>query len=110
MRTHGNDRVRPRLTPLHREKGVRGGSSDDRDMAWDRLKSNSFQSDEDMIEVLAMNSVAARDTSRKGGMSTKLRREERVLDPEKEQSIAILMRALNVTPDEVSDALLHGSL
>ncbi|KAM3411629.1 hypothetical protein ACQJBY_003354 [Aegilops geniculata] len=106
-RTHGNDGGRPRLKPLHREKGVRGGSSDDRDMAWDRLKSSSFQSDEDMIEVLAMNS---RDTSRKGGMSTKLRREERVLDPEKEQSIAILMRALNVTPDEVSDALLHGSL
>ncbi|KAM3411627.1 hypothetical protein ACQJBY_003354 [Aegilops geniculata] len=105
-RTHGNDGGRPRLKPLHREKGVRGGSSDDRDMAWDRLKSSSFQSDEDMIEVLAMNS---RDTSRKGGMSTKLRREERVLDPEKEQSIAILMRALNVTPDEVSDALLHGN-
>ncbi|XP_048545055.1 formin-like protein 4 isoform X2 [Triticum urartu] len=109
MRTHGNDGVRPRLKPLHREKGVRGGSSDDRDMAWDGLKSNSFQSDEDMIEVFAMNSVAARDVSRKGGMSTKLRREERVLDPEKEQSIAILMRALNVTPDEVSDALLHGN-
>ncbi|KAF6990999.1 hypothetical protein CFC21_008136 [Triticum aestivum] len=109
-RTHGNDGARPRLKPLHREKGVRGGaSSDDRDMAWDRLKSNSFQSDEDMIEVLAMNSVAARDTSRKGGMSTKLRREERVLDPEKEQSIAILMRALNVTPDEVSEALLNGN-
>ncbi|XP_037421440.1 formin-like protein 4 isoform X2 [Triticum dicoccoides] len=108
MRTHGNDGVRPRLKPLHREKGVRGGSSDDRDMAWDGLKSNSFQSDEDMIEVFAMNSVAARDVSRKGGMSTKLRREERVLDPEKEQSIAILMRALNVTPDEVSDALLHA--
>lgn len=59
-----------------------------------------------MIEVLAMNSAAPR----KAGMSTKLRREERVLDPEKEQSIAILMRALNVTPDEVSDALLNGEL
>ncbi|XP_044451123.1 formin-like protein 4 isoform X2 [Triticum aestivum] len=105
MRTHGNDGARPRLKPLHREKGVRGGSSDAPDMAWDRLKSSSFQSDEDMIEVLAMNS---RDTSRKGGMSTKVRPEERVLDPEKEQSIAILMRALNVTPDEVSDALLHA--
>uniref|UniRef100_R7WAF5 Formin-like protein n=1 Tax=Aegilops tauschii TaxID=37682 RepID=R7WAF5_AEGTA len=102
MRTHGNDGARPRLKPLHREKGVRGGSSDAPDMAWDRLKS-----DEDMIEVLAMNS---RDTSRKGGMSTKVRPEERVLDPEKEQSIAILMRALNVTPDEVSDALLHEIL
>jgi hypothetical protein len=31
-----------------------------------------------------------------------------VLDPKKAQNIAILLRALNVTRDEVSDALLDG--
>lgn len=35
-------------------------------------------------------------------------RENRVLDPKKSQNIAILLRALNVTRDEVSEALLDG--
>lgn len=34
--------------------------------------------------------------------------ENKVLDPKKSQNIAILLRALNVTRDEVSDALLDG--
>ena len=36
--------------------------------------------------------------------------EDRVLDPKKSQNIAILLRALNVTRDEVSEALLDGEL
>lgn len=35
-------------------------------------------------------------------------REIRVLDPKKSQNIAILLRALNVTQEEVSEALLNG--
>lgn len=35
--------------------------------------------------------------------------ENRVLDPKKSQNIAILLRALNVTRDEVSEALLDGT-
>jgi hypothetical protein len=34
--------------------------------------------------------------------------QEKVLDPKKAQNIAILLRALNVTLEEVSDALLDG--
>lgn len=34
--------------------------------------------------------------------------ENRVLDPKKSQNIAILLRALNVTRDEVTEALLDG--
>jgi hypothetical protein len=36
--------------------------------------------------------------------------ENKVLDPKKSQNIAILLRALNVTRDEVSEALLDGKL
>lgn len=36
--------------------------------------------------------------------------ENRVLDAKKSQNIAILLRALNVTKDEVSEALLDGTL
>lgn len=35
--------------------------------------------------------------------------ENRVLDPKKSQNIAILLRALNVTIDEVCEALLEGT-
>lgn len=35
-------------------------------------------------------------------------RENRVLNPKKSQNIAILLRALSVTRDEVSEALLDG--
>lgn len=35
--------------------------------------------------------------------------ENRILDPKKAQNIAILLRALNVTVDEVCEALLQGN-
>lgn len=35
--------------------------------------------------------------------------ENRVLDPKKAQNIAILLKALNVTVEEVSEALLEGT-
>jgi hypothetical protein len=39
-----------------------------------------------------------------------LNQENRVLDPKKSQNIAILLRALNVTIEEVCDALLEGEI
>uniref|UniRef100_A0ACD5TVW0 Uncharacterized protein n=1 Tax=Avena sativa TaxID=4498 RepID=A0ACD5TVW0_AVESA len=99
----------PKLKPLHWDK-VRATS--DRAMVWDQLKSSSFQLDEDMIEALFMNNsmpaAPPRDAGRKAG-APPFRQEERVLDPKKAQNIAILLRALNVTREEVSDALLDGN-
>jgi hypothetical protein len=64
-----------------------------------------------MIEALFMNNstpaAPPRDAGRKATVPP-FRQEERVLDPKKAQNIAILLRALNVTRDEVSDALLDG--
>ncbi|RLN17340.1 hypothetical protein C2845_PM02G16730 [Panicum miliaceum] len=96
------DEARPKLKPLHWDK-VRACSN--RDMVWDRLKL-----DEDMIEVLFTNNAAnapPRDTPKKAGVPQC--RSEEVLDPKKAQNIAILLRALNVTQEEVSDALLDGN-
>nr|CAB3501674.1 unnamed protein product [Digitaria exilis] len=99
-----NGEPRPKLKPLHWDK-VRATS--DRAMVWDKLKL-----DEDMIEALFMNNstpaVAPRDVGRKA-TGPPFREEERVLDPKKAQNIAILLRALNVTREEVSDALLDGN-
>jgi len=96
---------KPKLKALHWDKVK---ASSDRAMAWDHLKSSSFQLDEEMIETLFMvnsSSLTPKDNSR----PTMLNQENRVLDPKKSQNIAILLRALNVTIDEVCEALLEGN-
>ncbi|CDP08062.1 unnamed protein product [Coffea canephora] len=98
--------VKPKLKPLHWDK-VRASS--DRAMVWDQMKSSSFQLNEEMIETLftASNSNA-RDGTRRPLMPP-LNQENQVLDPKKSQNIAILLRALNVTIEEVCEALLEGN-
>lgn len=102
------DGSKPKLKPLHWDK-VRATS--DRATVWDQLKSSSFQLNEDIMESLfGCNSggSAKKEDSRKTVVSPAIQ-ENRVLDPKKSQNIAILIRALNVTQEEVSDALLDGN-
>lgn len=65
---------------------------------------------EEMIETLFIvntsNSKSKETTPRLVGHSPS--HENRVLDPKKSQNIAISLRALNVTTEEVCDALLEG--
>ncbi|KAL4193723.1 hypothetical protein AMTRI_Chr06g178220 [Amborella trichopoda] len=101
-----DDNPRPKLKPLHWDK-VRASS--DRATVWDRLKSSSFKLNEEMIETLFVcnnaNSVQ-KDTNRRLVLPSP-NQENRILDPKKSQNIAILLRALNVTKDEVCEALLE---
>ncbi|XP_076922787.1 formin-like protein 6 [Bidens hawaiensis] len=101
------DGSKPRLKPLHWDK-VRATS--DRATVWDQLKPSSFQLNEDVMESLFgcnSGSSGKKDDSRKP-MGPAMP-EYRVLDPKKSQNIAILLRALNVTHKEVSEALLEGN-
>ncbi|KAF2295547.1 hypothetical protein GH714_033172 [Hevea brasiliensis] len=102
------DGAKPKLKPLHWDK-VRATS--DRATVWDQLKSSSFQLNEDMMESLfgcnSTNSVPKEPTRR--SVLPPVVQENRVLDPKKSQNIAILLRALNVTREEVSEALLDGN-
>ncbi|KAG8384282.1 hypothetical protein BUALT_Bualt04G0102200 [Buddleja alternifolia] len=103
------DGLKPKLKPLHWDK-VRATS--DRATVWDQLKSSNFQLNEDAMESLfgcnSANSVP-KEATRKSVLPT-FEQENRVLDPKKSQNIAILLRALNVTREEVSEALLDGNL
>ncbi|KAG9446942.1 hypothetical protein H6P81_013070 [Aristolochia fimbriata] len=102
------DTPRPKLKPLHWDK-VRASS--DRAMVWDQLKSSSFQLNEEMIETLFVcNTTNAhpKEMPRRAILSSP-NQENRVLDPKKSQNIAILLRALNVTKEEVCEALLEGN-
>ncbi|KAJ7944515.1 Formin-like protein [Quillaja saponaria] len=100
--------AKPKLKPLHWDK-VRATS--DRATVWDQLKSSSFQLNEDMMETLfgcnSANSIPKEPTRR--SVLPPADQENRVLDPKKSQNIAILLRALNVTLEEVSEALLDGN-
>nr|KYP40396.1 Formin-like protein 1 [Cajanus cajan] len=115
VRSESEDTPKPKLKALHWDKVK---ASSDRVMVWDRLRPNSFQLNEDMIETLFManNSkesfgVATRDNNARRPIlhsASPMPHENRVLDPKKSQNIAILLRALNVTIDEVCDALREG--
>ncbi|KAG8369400.1 hypothetical protein BUALT_Bualt14G0007200 [Buddleja alternifolia] len=99
--------MKPKLKPLHWDK-VRASS--DRAMVWDQLKSSSFQLNEEMIETLFMvnsSNMNAKDGVRR--LIPETNQENLVLDPKKSQNIAILLRALNVTVDEVCEALIEGN-
>lgn len=100
--------AKPKLKALHWDK-VRATS--DRATVWDQLKSSSFQLNEDMMETLfGCNSTnpAPKEPIRRSVLPP-AEKENRVLDAKKSQNIAILLRALNVTRDEVSDALQNGN-
>ncbi|CAI8609371.1 unnamed protein product [Vicia faba] len=106
------DGGKPKLKPLHWDK-VRATS--DRATVWDQLKSSSFQLNEDMMETLfGFNSLNSAPKPKEMSVNRKpvfaaVVQENRVLDTKKSQNIAILLRALNVTRDEVSEALLDGN-
>ncbi|KAL9380284.1 hypothetical protein Peur_025941 [Populus x canadensis] len=101
--------MKPKLKPLHWDK-VRASS--DRAMVWDQIKSSSFQLNEEMIETLFMvnnSNFNVKDHNGRRLSLPLLNQENTVLDPKKSQNIAILLRALNVTIEEVCEALLEGN-
>ncbi|KAF7120066.1 hypothetical protein RHSIM_Rhsim13G0055100 [Rhododendron simsii] len=99
---------KPKLKPLHWDK-VRASSGCE--MVWDQLNSSSFRLNEEMIESLlvvdAPKSKSKESTGRPVLPSPN--QETRVLDPKKAQNIAISLRALNVTTDQVCEALSEGN-
>ncbi|XP_059659963.1 formin-like protein 1 [Cornus florida] len=100
---------KPKLKPLHWDK-VRASS--DREMVWDQLKSSSFKLNEEMIESLFVVNTPnsnPKEPARRAVLPSP-NQENRVLDPKKSQNIAISLRALNVTVEEVCDALLEGNV
>ncbi|RWW70647.1 hypothetical protein BHE74_00021672 [Ensete ventricosum] len=100
---------KPKLKPLHWDKV---SANSNRAMVWDQMNSSSFQLDEDIIETLFVTNTSSSlpKAPSKRQRVLPLNQEKRVLDPKKSQNIAILLRALNVTREEVHDALLDGKL
>lgn len=104
------DTPKLKLKPLHWDK-VRASS--DRETVWDHLRSSSFKLNEEMMETLFVvnkpTPTAAPNETTWRPVLPSSGQENRVLDPKKSQNVAILLRALNVTIEEVCEALLEGN-
>jgi len=65
--------------------------------------------DEAAMESLFLNNTGGAgnsdQTARRGGAG---KQESRLLDPKRLQNVAIMLKALNVTSDNVIGALMHG--
>ncbi|XP_022753182.1 formin-like protein 5 [Durio zibethinus] len=84
----------------------------DHSMVWNQIKSGSFQFNEEMIETLfGYATVDKNKNDRKKEPSTQdsVPQYIQLLDHKKAQNLAILLRALNVTTEEVCDALREGN-
>ncbi|XP_021309320.1 formin-like protein 11 isoform X2 [Sorghum bicolor] len=80
-------------------------------MVWDHLKSGSFQFNEGKMESLfGYNSVdKTGGDGKKDLLSKDVPQFVRILDPKKAQNLAISLRALSVSPEEVCSAVKEGN-
>ncbi|KAF5823151.1 putative formin, FH2 domain-containing protein [Helianthus annuus] len=107
--------LKPKLKALHWDKVK---SSSEKAMVWDQLKfSTSFQLNEEKIETLfrakSSSTVAPNHSTNEPvvrPMAAEMTQRTRVLDPHKSRNIAILLRAFNLTIDEVCECILQGNV
>ncbi|CAN1789610.1 Formin-like protein 5 [Linum perenne] len=108
MRGPDGDDSKAKLKPFFWDKVL---ANPDQTMVWHQIKAGSFQFNEEMIENLF--GYQAPDKSRtdrkKDASHEPASQFIQILEPKKAQNLSILLRALNVTTEEVSDALLEGN-
>ncbi|XP_057414870.1 formin-like protein 5 isoform X2 [Lotus japonicus] len=107
----GDDAPKAKLKPFFWDK-VQANS--DQTMVWNQLKAGSFQFNEEMMETLFGYSAAPpqkNNGSQKKESSSHDQSPQwiQIIDSKKAQNLSILLRALNMTLEEVSDALLEGN-
>ncbi|XP_042490150.1 formin-like protein 5 isoform X2 [Macadamia integrifolia] len=99
------DAPKTKLKPFFWDKVL---ANPDHSMVWDQIKSGSFQFNEEMIETL-FGYNAANDKKKASSSADPSPQYIQIIDSKKAQNLAILLRALNVTTEEVRDALLEGN-
>ncbi|MED6152595.1 hypothetical protein PIB30_093555 [Stylosanthes scabra] len=87
-------------------------ANSDQSMVWNQIKSGSFQFNEEMIETLFGYNTADKINGQRGKVSSSQEPSPQyiqIIDKKKAQNLLILLRALNVTMEEVCDALYEGN-
>ncbi|KAJ6673018.1 FORMIN-LIKE PROTEIN [Salix purpurea] len=93
-----------KLKPLHWDK-VR--AAPDQSMVWDKIRSSSFELDEEMIESLFGYNLQSKEKNDEAKSKTPSPTKH-VLEPKRLQNIAILSKSTNATAEQVCDALMRG--
>ncbi|CAI8617554.1 unnamed protein product [Vicia faba] len=106
----GADSSKAKLKPFFWDKV---SANSDQSMVWNEIKSGSFQFNEEMIESLfGYNAVNKNNGQRQKESSSSQDPSPQyiqIVDKKRAQNLLILLRALNVTMEEVCDALYEGN-
>ncbi|XAR55417.1 hypothetical protein NMG60_11035484 [Bertholletia excelsa] len=102
----GSDKAK--LKPLFWDKV---STNPDDSMVWHELKAGSFQVNEEMMESLFGYTPVDRNKNknRKDKSYSEAPQYIQIIEAKKAQNLSILLKALNVTTEEVSDALKEGN-
>ncbi|KAL8226495.1 hypothetical protein R6Q57_016327 [Mikania cordata] len=101
------DASKAKLKPFFWDKVM---AKPDQQMVWDKIKSGSFQFNEEMIESLFGYHAKDKDQDMKNNPTKEPQTHfVQIIDPKKAQNLSILLKALNVTTEEVSAALIEGN-
>uniref|UniRef100_A0A5B6Z1K3 Formin-like protein n=1 Tax=Davidia involucrata TaxID=16924 RepID=A0A5B6Z1K3_DAVIN len=103
------DAPKAKLKPFFWDKVL---ANPDHSMVWHQIKSGSFQFNEEMIETLFGYAPAERnknEAKKESSSQDPSTQYIQIIDPKKAQNLSILLRALNVTTEEVCDALQEGN-
>ncbi|KAK4484853.1 hypothetical protein RD792_007453, partial [Penstemon davidsonii] len=104
-----SDAPKTKLKPFFWDKVL---ASPNHSMVWHEIQAGSFQFNEEMMETL-FGYVPADNKNqnqvKKETPSNETPQFIQIIDPKKSQNLAILLRALNVTTDEVCTALEGGN-
>ncbi|KAG5596898.1 hypothetical protein H5410_038130 [Solanum commersonii] len=104
-----SDGPKTKLKPFFWDKVL---ANPDHSMVWHEIKAGSFQFNEEMMDSLFgyIPGDQGKDDRRKASSSfDQTSQYIQIIDPKKSQNLAILLKALNVTTEEVYDALEEGN-
>ncbi|PSS06167.1 Formin-like protein [Actinidia chinensis var. chinensis] len=103
------DASKTKLKPFFWDKVL---ANPDQSMVWHQIKSGSFQFSEEMIETLfgyAPPEKNKKESKKESSSQDPPTQYIQIIDSKKAQNLSILLRALNVTTEEVCDALQEGN-
>ncbi|KAK4778541.1 hypothetical protein SAY86_006069 [Trapa natans] len=102
------DAPKMKLKPFFWDKVL---ANPDQSMVWHQIKSGSFQFNEETIETLfgyALPDRGMKENKKDSTLQNSAIPFVQIIDSKKAQNLLILLRALNMTIEEVRDALLEG--
>ncbi|XP_062184802.1 formin-like protein 18 isoform X2 [Phragmites australis] len=104
---HAADSNKTKLKPFFWDKVT---ANPEQTMVWDQIKAGSFQFNEEMIESLfGCHSTDKKSADGKKDLTAKDATQfVRILEPKKAQNLAISLKALSVSAEEVRNAVMEG--